>query len=147
MVCVEIDVYVPLCVGCKHTECRYFETTLPPPSVFSETWHGNYLEMGIPRKKVLEASRSLRNGEWRGPECYQCGSVIELDVQGGEGFYLKKVSLSEIYNLNRGNGRKPPAWMEKIVLDAYEGKCSACGLVLNHEQATIDHIIPVSEGG
>jgi 5-methylcytosine-specific restriction protein A len=148
MVSVGIDVLVPLCIACKHSESQWLETALPRfPSVFSDDWRRNYLEMGIPRKKVREASQTLRDGEWRGPQCYQCGSVIELDVPGGEGFYLKSVSLSSFYSLSRGNGRRPPEWMKQIVLDAYEGKCSGCRLTLTPDQVTFDHIVPVSDGG
>ena len=108
MVYVAIDVLVPLCLGCKHSECRWLETQLPRPSIFSEAWRRDYLEMGIPRKKVRDASRSLKSRAWRGPECCLCGSVIELDVKGGEGFYLRTVSISEMYNLKNGNGRRAP---------------------------------------
>jgi len=148
MVAVAVAVLVPLCLGCKHSQCQWLETTLPRfPSVSSERWRRDYLEMGIPRKKVREASQKLRSGEWRGPECYQCGSVIELDVQGGEGFYLETISISSFYSLSRGNGRRPPEWMKQIVFDAYERKCSGCGITMTVDQVTFDHIVPVSDGG
>jgi 5-methylcytosine-specific restriction enzyme A len=147
MVFVEIDVLVPLCPACRHSECRWLETAFPQlPHVFSENWRRNYLEMGIPKKKVREASRALRNGTWRGPGCYQCGSVIGLNMRGSEGFYLKTLSISSFYSLNRGYGRKPPKWMKAIVFQAYEGKCSDCGITTT-STATFDHIVPVTDGG
>lgn len=36
--------------------------------------------------------------------------------------------------------------MQEIVLNAYEEKCSGCGIILTNDQITFDHIIPVSEG-
>lgn len=148
MVFVEIDVLVPLCQACRHSKYRWYETAFPQlPHVFSEDWRRNYLEMGILKKKVREASKALRNGTWRGPGCYQCGSVIGLNIRGGEGFYLKTISISSFYSLNRGNGRRPPEWMRKIVFDASEGKCSGCGITMTSNQATYDHIVPVSGGG
>jgi 5-methylcytosine-specific restriction endonuclease McrA len=147
MVYVEVTALVPLCLGCKHSECRWLETQLPHPDIFSETWRKDYLNIGIPRKKVREASQSLKDGTWRGPECYLCGSVIELDVNGGEGFYLRTVSISEMYRLGRGGGRRTPKWMREIIRNAYEGKCSGCRINLTHEQITFDHIVPHSDGG
>ncbi|UVT17615.1 MAG: HNH endonuclease [Nitrospira sp.] len=147
MVHVEINILVPLCVGCKHSECRYFETTLPKPNVFSDSWKQDYHTIGISRKKVKEASRGLHSGGWKGPACDRCGSIIELDVKGGEGFYTRTSSVSDFYSLNRGNGRKPPEWMRKIVLSAYDGKCSGCRRTMRPDQITVDHIVPVSEGG
>lgn len=148
MVFVEIDVLVPLCLTCKHSECRWLETNFHQlPHVFSESWRRNYLDRDMPKNKVREASKALRNGTWRGPGCYQCGSVIGLNIRGGEGFYLKTISISSFYSLKRGNGRRPPEWMKKIVFDAYEGKCSGCGITMTSNQATYDHIVPVSDGG
>jgi len=147
MVYVAVNALVPVCLGCKHTECQWLETQLPQPAISSESWRRDYLNIGIPRKKMREASQSLESGTWRGPECYLCGSVIELDAQGGEGFYLRTVSISEMYSLHRGAGRRAPNWMQEVVLNAFEGKCSGCGIVLAHEQITFDHIIPLSGGG
>src|SRR5512139_2023954 len=87
---------------------------------------------------------AYRNGTWRGPSCHQCGSIIELNVDGGEGFYVKTMSLSSFFSLARGNGRKPPKWMKEIIFKAYKGKCSLCPTILSSDEATADHIVALS---
>lgn len=148
-VSVVIDVLVPLCLTCKHFECRWLEIPFPQlPHVLSESWRRDYLEIGIPSKKVTEASKALRNRKWRGPGCYQCGSVIKLDARASDGFFLKTISISLFYSLRRDFGKRPPKWMKDIVLQAYDGKCSGCGVLMtSSKQATFDHIVPFSHSG
>jgi hypothetical protein len=67
MVFVEIDVPVPLCLACKHSECRWLETNFPQlPHVFTESWRRNYLEMGMPKIKCTRLLRHYGMGPGEG---------------------------------------------------------------------------------
>jgi hypothetical protein len=146
MTYVEISVLVPVCAGCRYSESKLMEETTPTPHVFGQSWEEDYAALGVPRKKIAAARETLESGSWVGPNCFVCGSSMPLE-DGGEPFYVRNILLSEFLGLDRARGRKPTAWMKRIVLGAYEAKCAACQKELSEHDTTFDHIVPVGENG
>ncbi|MBC7840280.1 MAG: HNH endonuclease [Nitrospiraceae bacterium] len=137
---VAVTLYKPVCHGCKHAESRFMENQDPIPDVFSGTWERDYKDHGVSSSRIRFLKQLVESGEWRGPQCYWCGTFLALT--GGDPFYVDKGSLSEYIKTKVLKGRKPRPWMKKIIFNVYRGKCAACKVQLTERTATYDHIVP-----
>jgi 5-methylcytosine-specific restriction endonuclease McrA len=135
---LHIQVYVPWCAGCVYMESRALETDcISPPDITSSYWKAYYRDLGFSKKELGEIRRGMRDG-WQ-PRCRQCGSRIDLD----EGVYVRRIGLSEYFDLYVKSTGHIPSWMKKAVRDTFGTVCGECG----GKAATLDHIVALSKGG
>lgn len=136
---IDLWVVVPLCDPCCFTEEHK-----PFPIVFGPDWLEGYknlgLLIGLSRSQIATVARALRNGSWL-PACWQCGSSIDLNSE--EGFHIRRVSLSEYFNLDMSPSRRIPSRIKKIVYKVFGTKCVVC----QREARTQDHILAYAKGG
>ena len=139
MTYIDISVVVPLCDPCCFTEEHK-----PFPIVFGPDWLEGYknlgLLIGLSRSQIATVARALRNGSWL-PACWQCGSSIDLNSE--EGFHIRRVSLSEYFNLDMVRSHRIPSRIEKIAYRVFGKKCVDC----QREAMTLDHIVAYTKGG
>lgn len=142
MTAVTLWVMVPKCMGCVYSEARWLEEEPQLPQGYESDWAMDYRALGFSRREIQAVKRGLEDGSWR-PRCYRCGSSIDVV---GEGFCVRRTSISEYFGLKAYDG-KPPKWMKGAVLRAFGNKCPGCRKRLTPDAVTIDHVVATSKGG
>jgi len=142
---VNVKLYKPICHGCKHAESRFMERHTSMPNVFPETWCTDYQEYGVTAYRVRVLKKIVQEGEWSGPDCYHCGTLLSFTE--GEPFFVNSGSLEDYFVAKVAKGRKPQSWMKDILFEVYRGRCAACRRQLSPRTITYDHIVPRQHGG
>jgi 5-methylcytosine-specific restriction endonuclease McrA len=144
MTAVDIRVLVAQCTGCAYSEARATEGMVEPPDIFGSDLTTGYEAIGLTRKQIKAVKKAIEEGSWS-PRCYYwCGSRIDVI---GEGFHVRRASLSAYFGLDAHEGRKPPEWMRDAVLRGFGGRCGGCRRRLTPTNTTLDHIVAKSKGG
>jgi 5-methylcytosine-specific restriction endonuclease McrA len=135
------------------------EETKPLPGVFPATWKYVYQNMGVSAKEITEAARALSSSCWQ-PSCWKCDSRIDLNSgEGGEGFHVRDVTISEYLGLNylnRNTGLKNQNYspilsqkrrispkIKQMAYEVFGNQCVAC----QRTARTLDHILAHAKGG
>lgn len=145
MVYVDIHVVVPVCESCMYSYCRYMEQRIPLPDIFGSSWEDGYACFGMDQNEIDAVRSAVENRSYPWMKCRDCGSSIPLDPDIN--FWTRRESLSSFFELWSGLGRHVPKRVKKTILNAFERQCAACQRSLTAAEATMDHIVAVSQGG
>jgi 5-methylcytosine-specific restriction enzyme A len=157
MVYVDIYVYVAVCSACTYMACQGMDVNMPLPEVFGAIWPRSYANLGMSSSEIKATRWSIKEG-WRGVSCRTCGEIMPL--QRDINFYVVKEPLSQYFYLDEGKIQFGSAQGQRIekrkrtrkkkkqkVLQFFGCECAGCHRILQPDEATMDHIIAVAEGG
>ena len=141
-----VEVMTPVCDVCWSHEQHIVDSPHRPPDLSAESWRDDLKWCGV----AQDDAESIEEGD--AVQCHgrQCGG--QLLTYGEDKFYVEGVAFEEYFgelvpSSDDAERRKARGWMKRLIYDAYDGRCFACGTVLAWNEMSTDHIQPFSEGG
>jgi len=82
--------------------------------------------------------------------CRHCGGTLSKAMRSDAVFCSERCN-SAAHGLKRGNGRVGPGRRREIerayIISRDQGRCHICGARCRPDEVTLDHLIPLAEGG